>query len=269
MNKIILLIISYNEELNIKYLLDNCSNFVDDIFILDSYSEDKTLEIAKLYTKNIFFNKFRNFYEQRNYLLNIVRKKIPKDDNTWFLILDCDEYLSNELKIEIKKSIKNSKYDGFYIKRRFIWKNKWIKYGGYYPLKLLRLIRSNNISLDKRIVNEHYLCNSNNTSELMNDFFDHNRKPLYNWFKKHINYARFESKMYFSNFNVKTPKMKKWDKLPLLLRPFLLFFYRIFLKLGFLDGFFALFYHFLHSLVYRLLIDFYILKKIIFRNENT
>lgn len=264
MPRIILLTISFNEELNIKYLFENIKDFVDDIYILDSYSTDQTIKIAQKYTKNIYFKKFENYYLQRKHLIDIVKNKITDLHNSWFLILDCDEYLSSELKDEIKDIIKSDNHDAYYFNRRFIWKNKWIKYGGYYPLKLLRLIRAENIGMDGRIINEHYICNTTKIELCKNDFYDHNRKLTKSWFKKHFKYAVFESQMYFDNMKkVKTSTRILWDRLPLILRPFFLFFYRIIYKLGFLDGFRGMQYHFFHSLIYRLLVDLLIFKKII------
>ena len=54
MSKLFLLTISFNEEVNIEHMLKNVNKFVDDIFILDSYSTDRTIEISKKYTKNIY-----------------------------------------------------------------------------------------------------------------------------------------------------------------------------------------------------------------------
>jgi len=263
MNKLILLTICYNEEENITYLLENCKNFVDDIYVLDSYSSDKTIEIVKKYTKNIFYKKFINYYSQREYLISLAKKNINDTANTWFLILDSDEYLSKDLISEIKTKINDKRYDAYYMNRRFIWKNTWIKNGGYYPLKLLRLIKAKYIKMDGRIVNEHYISQSKNIGYCNNDFYDFNRKNTKAWLFKHKKYAILESKMYFNKNTLElTNKRKLWNYLPILVRPFILLLYRLFYKKGFVDGFVAIQYHFLHSFVYRLVVDFYILKEL-------
>ena len=259
MTEIFVLIITYNEEKNIEYLLKNISKLTKKIYILDSYSNDNTIEICKKYTKNIYYNKFENFFLQRKKLIDIVDKITNKKLNTWYLFLDSDEYLMDDLINEIFEKLPNTKYDAFYIKRRFIWNNVWIK-RGYYPVKLLRLIKSNMVDLNQRIVNEHYLCKSNKISTFENDFVDHNRKNFFDWFHKHNSYAKLECKVYFENQIYKNKLHYIWDKMPLLIRPLILLIYRIVFKLGFLDGPSAIFYHFLHSFVYRLLIDIYIIK---------
>tara|TARA_B100000575_G_C23099088_1_gene634032 strand:- start:470 stop:1282 length:813 start_codon:yes stop_codon:yes gene_type:complete len=265
MNKIFLLTISYNEELNIEYMFKNVENFVDDIFILDSYSTDKTIEIAQKYTKNIFYRKFDNFYNQRKFLLNLIKKSQIISENDWVLILDCDEFLSDEIKIEIKNKINQSKYDAYYLNRKFIWNGVWIKRGGYFPRFLLRLIRVKEVTLDTKFINEHYLSKNNNNGYLDNIFFDKNRKTLNNWIIKHFLYSKFESELYFIKNKNLSKNMLIWNKLPILLRPFILLFYRLIIKKGFLDGVIATCYHFLHSFLYRLLIDIYIIKKILLK----
>ena len=267
MSKLYVLIITYNEEKNIEFLLKNICEISNNIFILDSFSTDKTVNICKNYTKNIYYNKFENYFLQRNKLLEIVNEHIDNHNDNWYLFLDADEYLLENLKEEIVSKIQLTKCDAFYIKRRFIWSNTWIK-RGYYPTKLLRLIRSNYVELNQRIVNEHYISKSQNICTLENDFVDHNRKTFLDWIKKHNNYAKLESKTYFSKQVYKNKFHYLWDKLPLLLRPFFLLIYRVFLKLGILDGPKAIFYHFSHSFAYRMLIDFYIIKILFYRFLN-
>lgn len=267
MSKLFLLTISFNEEVNIEHMLKNVNKLVDDIFILDSYSTDRTIEISKKYTKNIFFRKFDNYYNQRKFLISEVLNKYNISDNDWFLILDCDETLTEELKKEIKDSIKINKYDGFFMNRKFIWKNTWIKRGGYFPLYLLRLIKVKYIDLDKKIVNEHYIAKSQKIAYLDNLFIDQNYKTLFSWIIKHIKYAKFESRIYFKKNDNVSKKIKAWNKLPLIIRPFLLFIYRVFYKMAFLDGFKAIIYHFMHAFLYRLLIDILIIFNF-FRNDK-
>lgn len=246
------LIITKDEEVHIKRLIDNVKDLADEIIILDSYSNDKTVEIAEKEQCKIYKNKFVNFSKQRNYLFNKCKIK-----SEWSLILDADEYLSENLKIEIKKTIKNTKFDAFNLKRRLIWKGEWVK-RGYYPVWLLRLGRTKMLSCDENAVNEHIKCLSNNISSLKNDFYNHNLKNEKEWFKKHFIYAEFEKDRYFKD-NENLKKRLMWNKAPIIIRPFLLIFFRIFFQLIFLDGIKAFQYHLYHSLIYKLIIDYKIL----------
>lgn len=264
------IILTYNEELNIRQALENIAGWADEIILLDSYSSDSTLDIAREYSVEIFQRKFDNYASQRNYAI----KEIPKK-NEWMLFLDADEYLTDELKNEINQSLKNSKFDGYFLKRRFYFMGKWIKYGGYYPTKLLRLFKWE-LAECERDINEHIHVNGS-TGTLKYDFVDKNNKPFRDWIDKHNRYSDFESTQFK---NEKDPNAKFWGNttqrklwirdriwnrlMPPLIRPFLFFFYRYFIRLGFLDGKEGFIYHFMHGLVYRFIID----VKYIEKNKN-
>ncbi len=261
-SKITVVILTYNEEINLPYALDNIKNWASEVVILDSYSTDNTVKIAEDNGAKVYFRKFDNFSAQRKYALN----ELPINGN-WIFVLDADEYLTDELKIEIKNTIEDTEYDAFIMKRRFYWKGKWIK-RGYYPTKLLRLGRKGMIDCDDRPINEHIVCPEGKVGYLENDFIDYNRKDLTSWIQKHNDYSTREAKQLFENeyeeydFFASQYERKRWirvniwNKLPPVLRPFLYFNYRYFIKLGFLDGKEAFMYHFLHAFIYRILIDF-------------
>ena len=90
------IILTYNEEIHIERLLKNIDDWAEEIFIVDSFSTDKTLEIAKKYGCKIFQHKFENQAQQFNWVLDNLKIK-----NEWILRLDADEYLTEELKKEI------------------------------------------------------------------------------------------------------------------------------------------------------------------------
>ena len=92
------------------------------VYIVDSYSKDKTLKIAKKYKCKIFKRNFDNFSNQRNYCLSKNTKKF-----NWILFLDADEYLSLNLKKEISDVINSNKFDAYKIKRRFIFEKHGLK----------------------------------------------------------------------------------------------------------------------------------------------
>jgi len=260
--KITVLILTYNEEINIVHAINNVKNWADEIVILDSYSTDETVKIAKKNGAKVFFRKFDNFSNQRKYAF----RELPINGE-WIFVLDADEYLTNELKKEILSIIEHTQYDAFIINRRFYWKNQWIK-RGYYPTKLLRFGRKGIIDCDDRPINEHIICKNNRIGYLKNDFIDHNRKDISSWIKKHNDYSTREAKQLFEkdlkkyNFFGSQYERKRairvniWNKIPPIIRPFIYFFYRYFLKLGFLDGKKAFQYHFLHAFIYRMIIDF-------------
>jgi hypothetical protein len=149
------------------------------------------------------------------------------------------------------------------------FKGKWIKHGGYYPTWLLRLFRAGKARSEERVMDEHIILSAGRALQLQNDFKDENRKDLKWWLAKHRNYAAREAQAMleekYSDMRPDLyggqPERKRWLKnnlylrLPIFLRPFLYFFYRYFLRAGFLDGGRGLMFHFLQGLWYRLLVD--------------
>ena len=261
--EITFVVLTYNESLNLPYLLENISSIAAQILVLDSYSTDDTVKIATDFGAKVFFRKFDNFSLQRNFALT----SLPINTD-WVFFIDADEMLTDELKIEILSELSNSKYDGYYINRRFYWKGRWIK-RGYYPTSLLRLGRNGKIKCDNRPINEHLVCDTDLVKSLKNDFIDYNRKNLSDWLNKHNDYSTREALQLFDNKKIENTKLfgnqyqrKRWIRqyvwriLPPLIRPVLFFLYRYFIRLGFLDGKEAFMYHFLHAFLYRMLIDF-------------
>ena len=97
------IILTFNEEIHIGRLLKNIGDWADEIFIVDSFSTDKTLEIAEKYGCKIFQHKFENQAQQFNWALDNLKIK-----NEWILRLDADEYLTEELKSEINKALEEN-----------------------------------------------------------------------------------------------------------------------------------------------------------------
>ncbi|MDA7692775.1 glycosyltransferase family 2 protein [Alphaproteobacteria bacterium] len=260
-------ILTFNEELNIRTSLNSVSDWAKYVYILDSESKDQTCNIALEYGAEIFLRKFDTFANQRNYAISELPLKTE-----WMLFLDADEYLLDSLKSEINDAIYNKKYDGFYLKRRFYFMGKWIKYGGYYPTWILRLFKHKLASCN-RDVNEHVVVNGK-IGKLKCDFVDNNKKDVTDWIEKHNKYSTFEAIELIKNHknSIEIDEManifgtqverKRWVRervwnrlLPPLIRPWLYFFYRYILRLGFLDGKEGFIYHTLHGLLYRILID--------------
>jgi len=102
-NNISVVILTYNEELNLQQALNSVKDWADEILILDSQSNDKTIEIAQKYGCTILINPFVNFAKQRNFALQ--KFSISSE---WTLFLDADEWVTEQLKEEIKKLLRLS-----------------------------------------------------------------------------------------------------------------------------------------------------------------
>lgn len=263
-NKVSVIILTYDEAENIERAIVNTISWAHEVIVLDSYSSDNTVEIAISLGAKVFKRKFDNYSAQRNYAIQEIQI-----ETEWILFLDADEYLSNELKSEINSELLNPTADGYFLKRRFYFHGKWIKWGGYYPIWILRLFKKGK-GLFHREINEH-LALQGVTAKLVNYFVDDNQKPMCYWWHKHIDYAKQEaisliqsnSKSLKYNFWGSQADRKLWiryriwNRLPIYIRPFIYFFYRYFFRLGFLDGFI---FHFYHGLVYYLIIDSFYLE---------
>jgi glycosyltransferase involved in cell wall biosynthesis len=261
------IILTYNEEANIAQALDSVAGWANEIFILDSQSTDRTLEIAGQYGCHIAQNKFENYAKQRNHALD----HLPIHSE-WVFFLDADEWLSEELKKEISILLVTAPDEnGFFIKRRLIWMGRWIRQG-YYPSWQLRLFRNGKGRCEDRAVNEHLIVEGI-TGHLRSDFTDENKKGVSDWIAKHNSYATREAQELLNTRSAKgyqeigvslfgTQAQRRrwlryrvWNKLPPLIRPFFYFIYRYILLGGFLDGREAFIFHFLQALWYPLLID--------------
>jgi len=148
MSELSVIIITYNEEENIKHCLESVK-WSDEIVIVDSFSSDKTVEIAREFTPKVFQNKWTNFSEQKNLALE-------KASNEWVLSVDADERATAKLKEEIL-TILNSEFpsfNGYYIPRRNHYLGRWIRHCGWYPNYKLRLFRRVKGRFNERTVHE-------------------------------------------------------------------------------------------------------------------
>jgi glycosyltransferase involved in cell wall biosynthesis len=129
-------IATYNEELNIKRCLDAVSDWVDEIIIVDGGSSDKTVELAKKFshTKIISTTNPAMFHINK-------QKAIDECTSDWILQLDADEVVTKDLKDEILKTIVDTKFNGFWIKRKNYFLGKFLSKGGVYPDPTIRLYR--------------------------------------------------------------------------------------------------------------------------------
>lgn len=259
-------ILTRNEEKNLPQVLGSVDNWAGKIFVIDSFSTDRTAEIAQRYGCVFIQNRFGNYARQRNFAID----QLPIQTE-WVFFLDADEWLPDDLKREISEVLaSNPEETGFYIKRRLIWMGTWIRHG-YYPTWILRLFRHGKARCEDRAVNEHIIVNGK-TGYLRHDFMHEDRKDVGDWIEKHNGYATQEALELFKNAEhcereidaqfwgtqaqrKRWLRQQVWNRLPPLIRPIFYFFYRYILRGGFLDGRAAFIYHFLQGLWFPMLID--------------
>lgn len=266
-----IIILTYNEEKNIKECLESVRDLTKDIFIVDSYSTDKTLEISKNYTNNLFQNKFTSHSSQLNWALENLPIKTE-----WVVRLDADERWTENGKKELVKIIeRDSDLSGIYVKMKIFFMGKWIKHGDFYPNLFLRVFKLRDAEIESKLVDEHISVKGKtliSDIDVIESNYDR-QKDISLWINKHNKYSTNEAidfiKEKFLNKNNKSignlsgnkVQKKRWLKeklynnLPLFIRPLLYYFYRYFIKLGFLDGIEGFIFHYLQGLWYRFLVD--------------
>ena len=219
MNSIAALIITRNEEENIRECLESIS-WCDEIVLVDSYSEDKTIDIGRQYTNKVYRREFDDFAAQRNYAL----EKVESD---WVLVIDADERVSGELKEEIMKEIIDSKHIGYKIPFKNYFLGKWIKHCGWYPDYHLRLFKTGK-GIFKNKVHEKIKLDGK-IKKMSGAIRHYTYKSLANFINKTNYYTSLAAEDYYL-------QGKKFRKFDLIINPLWRFISMFFLKKGFKEG---------------------------------
>jgi glycosyltransferase involved in cell wall biosynthesis len=215
-------IICFNEEHNIRRCLES-STWADEIIVVDSMSQDKTVTIAREYTDMVYQKAWPGYMEQKNFALS-------KANGVWILSLDADEQVTPELRDEILAELgKPDAKDGYRIPRRSFYQGRWINHSGFYPDKQLRLFRSAKGRWTGGRVHEKVEINGI-VGELRSD--------LLHYPYKGVIFGQLQTVNSFSSLFAQDmhEKGKRYCLLLLLLRPVLKFLEVYVIKFGFLDG---------------------------------
>jgi len=252
---------TYNEEMNIVECITSLAGINCDIYVLDSYSQDKTKEFAEKMHASVIQMEWQSFSEKINWALNNAPIKTP-----WVMRLDADERVTSKLREYLQTNrLNTSTCDAYAIRRRFVFMGKLFSFGGLGSLWDIRLWKYGRVTMESRLLDEHMIVDGD-LQRLNLEIIDNNNKPIHEWIAKHNIYASKEASSYLnpsvidgkSDFSAKIKRFLKnsiYYKVPLFIRPFGNFIYRYIFLLGFLDGVQGLIFHVLHSLWYRFLVD--------------
>ena len=159
------IVLTFNEEIDLPACLDSLSRLGCRIVVVDSDSDDRTVEIAKAAGADVFRHEFESQAQQLNWALD----HIPMD-SLWLLRLDADERFTPELaeELQTKLSGPTDNVTGFYVKRRVHFMGRWIRHGGYYPTWLLRVWKRGAARCEDRLMDEHMVLSEGEAA-----FLDH------------------------------------------------------------------------------------------------
>jgi glycosyltransferase involved in cell wall biosynthesis len=251
------LIPAKNEEANLPACLQSVA-LADEIFVVDSYSSDRTPAIAAEYGATVVQFQFNGHWpKKKNWALDHLPFRNP-----WVLIVDCDERIPPELWQEIAVVIQDPTYSGYYLNRRIFFLGAWLRHGGRYPDWNLRLFlhvkgryenlkTSDTPNTGDNEVHEHVILEGK-VGYLRNDMLHEDFRDIFHWLERHNRYSNWEARVYWNlclgqtnegtigaNFFGDAVQRKRflkriWVWLPF--KPLARFILIYFVQMGFLDG---------------------------------
>lgn len=189
------LIITYNEALNLPYCLESLRGWTNQIFVVDSGSTDGTQEIARRYGAQVIEHAWEGYARQKNWAL----KNLPwKAD--WILIIDADEVVTPELRrrlMEIaSRPVNEVRENGFFINRLTYFMDQPIRHCGYFPSWNMRFFKRGKGLYEDRPVHEHIVIDD--PVGYIHELMLHNdRRGLEHYFAKHNRYSTLEAQALF------------------------------------------------------------------------
>jgi glycosyltransferase involved in cell wall biosynthesis len=258
------IILTKNEEQNIKKCITSIKKIAKRIIVVDSFSEDNTIKIAKEFDAEIIQHKFETHAKQFKFA--VIKANIK---TKWILKLDADEWLTDESAIELEKLCNDnndSNINGIILKFSINFMGKNIRHGGMYPWYKLSVYKYGKGDIEDRNMDEHIFIYEGQTVKAKKESLHMCFKGLDFLTKKCNWYSNKEVLDYFNSNKANTKnikskvKMSLYYRLPLGFRSWLYYKYRYIVRFGFLDGKIGKIYFFLNCYWYRYLVDAKILE---------
>jgi glycosyltransferase involved in cell wall biosynthesis len=238
-------ILTYNEEKEIAECIESAL-LADEIIIVDSFSSDRTVEIASQYPVKIVQHKFESHGKQRTWMLNEIATK-----NEWVYILEADERMTPELFQECLTAMQSSEAIGYYVAERVMFMDRWIRYSTQYPRYQMRLFQKGKVWFTDYGHTEREVCQGN--VSFLKETYPHytSGKGLSRWIDKHNRYSTDEADetirqleegkvdwrdLFFGQTEVEKRRALKDLSLRLPFRPLIRWIYMYFILGGILDG---------------------------------
>jgi len=268
--KLTAVILTFNEEKHLERCIESVKTVATDVVVVDCFSTDGTLDIARAHSARVIQKKWVNHAIQFNWALTQL-----DPDTEWVLRIDADEYLTPELAAEIRAQLPalGCQIDGVICGRRMTFQGQLIRHGGVFPIRIVRLFRYGRGECENRWMDEHIKV-AGPTADFRHELIDDNLNSLTWWTAKHNHYASREAVDllnleygFMPHDSVASLRggsqagVKRWFKeavyarLPGGLRALAYFLYRYVIRLGFLDGRAGAAFHLLQGFWYRYLVD--------------
>lgn len=268
--KLVAIILTLNEARHLPRCLASLAGIANAVLVADCFSTDDTLRVAQEYGARVVQREWVNYATQFNWALTQLDA-----DTDWVLRIDADEVLTPALAAEIRARLPGigPEIDGVFCGRRMTFQGQLIRFGGLFPVRVLRLFRAGRGQCENRWMDEHIKV-TGLTVDFQNELIDDNLNSLSWWTAKHNSYASREA---VDLLNLEYGFMphdsvarlrggsqagvKRWLKetvyarLPGGLRALAYFLYRYVIRLGFLDGRAGAAFHVLQGFWYRYLVD--------------
>ncbi|MBD2576267.1 glycosyltransferase family 2 protein [Oscillatoria sp. FACHB-1406] len=240
-------ILTYNEEVEIAGCIESVISLCDDIIVVDSYSRDRTVEIAKSYESvRVIQHVFESHGRQRTWMLEEVPTKYD-----WAYILEADERMTPELFAECDRATQSDEFIGYYAAERVMFMNRWIRHCTQYPRYQMRLFLKGKVWFSDYGHTEREVCDG--PTGFLKETYPHytSGKGFSRWIDKHNRYSSDEAKetlfqlqagdvrwkeLFLGRSEIERRRALKDLSLRLPLRPVVRFLYMYFILGGILDG---------------------------------
>ncbi len=222
MHKITAIIPTKNEAVHIEAVLASVA-WCDEILVVDSFSTDNTVELAKKYTSRVIESEYINSASQKN-------RAIPQAAHEWILLVDADERVTPELKNEIQNLLKQDiiPHDAYWIYRKNYFMGKEVKYSGWQRDKVIRFFKRDTCRYEEKHVHAEVIT-SGSVSKLKNKLVHNTYKDIFHYLEKWDRYSTWSA-------NDAAKKVKRPGFFHFIIKPAFRFFKHYIIDLGFLDG---------------------------------
>lgn len=238
-------ILTHNEEIDIAPCIESAL-LSDDVIVVDSFSSDRTVEIASRYPVRVVQHQFESHGKQRTWMLESIPTK-----HEWVYLLEADERLTPELFKECIEASQRQTAIGYYVAERVMFMGKWIRYSTQYPRYQMRLFQKGKVWFTDYGHTEREVCEG--ATSFLKETYPHYTcgKGLSRWIEKHNRYSTDEAKetlrqlnngkvswfdLVFGKTEVERRRALKDLSLRLPFRPLLRWFYMYFMLGGIWDG---------------------------------